>query len=90
MTAAPVGAAYRAYSAKQIFRFGNPLLVKLRWQLHAANALIVALAGGCVFAFALGRWFFVSLACAQLGQQTSFFDGALKATHCCFEGFVFA
>jgi hypothetical protein len=66
------------------------LLVKLRWKLHAADALVVALAGSGVFALALGRWLFVSLACAQLGQQTCFFDGALKATHRCFERFVFA
>jgi hypothetical protein len=83
MKTAPKGAVIRAYSDQQI-------LIELRWQLHAADALVVALAGGGVFTLALGRWLFVSFTCAKLGQQTCFFDSALEATHRCFERFVFA
>ncbi len=50
----------------------------------------MALAGSGVFALALGGWLFISFTGAQLGQETGFFNGALEATHCCFEGFVFA
>ena len=65
-------------------------LVHLRRQLHAANALVVALAGSGVFTFALGGWFFVGLTGAQLGEEAGFFDGALEAAQCYFERFVFA
>jgi hypothetical protein len=43
-----------------------------------------------MFTLALSRRLFVSLTRAQLGQETSLLDSALKATHRCFEGFVFA
>ena len=43
-----------------------------------------------MLALALGRWLFVRLTGAQLGEEARFFDGALKATQSNFEGFVFA
>ena len=68
----------------------NSFSVQLRRQLHAANALVMALASGGVFTLALSGWLFVRFTSAQLGEQTCFFDGALEATHCNFEGLVFA
>ena len=59
------------------------------WQLLAANALVVALDCSSLFALALSRGLFVKLACAQLGQQTGFFDGTLETTQCGFERLVF-
>lgn len=50
------------------------------WQLHAADALVVALDGGCLLAFALCSGLFIELARAQVSQQTQFFDSALEAT----------
>ena len=50
----------------------------------------MALASGGVLTLALGRWLFVRLTSAQLGEETCFFDGALEAAHCNFEGLVFA
>ena len=68
----------------------NTFSVQLRRQLHAADAFIVAFAGGSVFAFALGGWLFIRFTSAQLGEEACFFDGALEATHCNFKGLVFA
>ena len=68
----------------------NTCLVQLRRQLHAANALVMAFASGSVLTLALCSWLFVRFTGTQLGKQTCFFDGALEATHCNFEGFVFA
>ena len=68
----------------------NTFSVQLRRQLHAADALVVALASGGVLTLALGGWLFVRFASTQLGEETCFFDGALEATHCNFEGLVFA
>ena len=53
-------------------------LVQLFGQLHAAHALVVALDGGGLLAFALGGGFFVELAGAQLGEQAQLLDGALE------------
>ena len=50
----------------------------------------MALASGGVLTLALGGWLFVRFTSAQLGEETCFFDGALEATHCNFEGLVFA
>jgi hypothetical protein len=50
----------------------------------------MTLAGSGVFAFALSGWLFISFTSTQFGQQTGFFDSALKAAHCAFKGFVFA
>ena len=50
----------------------------------------MALASGSVLALSLSGWLFVRFTSAQLGEQTSFFDGALEAAHCNFEGLVFA
>ena len=65
-------------------------LVHLRRQLHCAQTFVVAFAGGGMLALALGRWLFVGLTGAQLGEEARFFDGALEATQCNFERFVFA
>ncbi len=62
--------------------------VQLLGQLHAANALVVALHGGSLLALALGRRLFVELTGAQVGQQAQLFDGALEAAQCHVEGFV--
>jgi DNA-binding transcriptional LysR family regulator len=62
--------------------------VQLFRQLHGANALVVALDGGCLLALALGGGLFVELAGAQVGQQAQFFDGAFEAAQSDVEGFV--
>ena len=50
----------------------------------------MALASGSVLTLPLGGWLFVRFTSAQLGEETCFFDGALEAAHCNFEGLVFA
>ena len=55
------------------------VLEQFLWQLHGANALVVAFDRSCFFTLALSRWLFVELACAQVGQQAELFDGALEA-----------
>src|SRR5438094_10669342 len=53
--------------------------VQLLGQLHAANALEVALDGGGLLALALGSGLLVELAGTQLSQQAQLLDGALEA-----------
>src|SRR5205085_5905424 len=53
-------------------------LEQLFRQLHAADALEVALYSGGLLALALGGGLFVELARTQIGQQTELFDGALE------------
>src|ERR1700755_3006126 len=65
------------------------LLVELLGQLHAANALVVALDGCGLLALALGSGLLVELARAQFGQQTQLFDGALEAAQGHVERLVF-
>src|ERR1700761_6419559 len=65
------------------------LLVELLGQLHAANALVVALDGRGLLALAFGGRLFVELARAQFGQQTQLFDGALEAAQGHVERLVF-
>ena len=64
--------------------------IHLWWQHVGAQALVVALYRSGFFALALGGGLFVELTGTQLGEQTGFFDGALEATDCSLEGFVFA
>src|ERR1700748_1881039 len=65
------------------------LLVELLGQLHAANALVVALDGRGLLALAFGGRLLVELARAQFGQQTQLFDGALEAAQGHVERLVF-
>src|SRR6201996_249626 len=65
------------------------LSVELLGQLHAANALVVALDGRGLLALAFGGRLFVELAGAQFGQQTQLFDGALEAAQGHVERLVF-
>src|SRR5205814_3770555 len=58
-------------------------------QLHAADALEVALDGCRLLALALGGGLFVELAGTQIGQQAEFLDGALEAAQCHIERLVF-
>jgi len=50
----------------------------------------MALASGSVLTLALSGWLFVRFTSAQLGEEACFFDSALEAAHCNFEGLVFA
>lgn len=50
----------------------------------------MALASGSVLTLALSGWLFVRFTSAKLGEEACFFDSALEATHCDFEGLVFA
>src|SRR5688572_15359472 len=65
------------------------LLVQLRRQHLAAQALVMALHGGGQLALALRGGLFVVLAGAQLGEQARLFHGALEAAHRDFERLVF-
>ena len=58
-------------------------------QLHRADALVVALDGGCLLALALSGGLLVELAGAQVSQKAQFFDGALKAAKSDVKGLVF-
>src|SRR6476619_7360667 len=64
-------------------------LEQLLRQLHAADALEVALHGGRLLALALGGRLFVELAGTQVGQQAELFDGALEAAKSDVERLVF-
>src|SRR5206468_4704442 len=64
--------------------------VKLRRQLLAAQALVMALDGGSLFSLAFGRGLLVELAGAKLGQEAGFFDRAFEAAKRGLEGLVFA
>ena len=68
---------------------GQKLSVEFLRELHAADALVVALDGSGLLALALGSGLFVELAGAQVGQQAQLFDGALKAAQSNVKGFVF-
>src|SRR5260221_12306753 len=63
---------------------------KLRRQLLAADALVVALYGCRLLALALGGRLFVELARPQFGQQARLFDRALETAKRGLEGLVFA
>src|SRR3954467_5844195 len=65
------------------------LLVELLGQLHAANALVVALDGRGLLSLALGSGLLADLARARFGQQTQLFDGALEAAQGRVERLVF-
>src|SRR5437764_14481604 len=58
-------------------------------QLHAADALEVALDRSGLLALALGGGLFVELAGTKIGQQAEFLDGALEAAQCHVERLVF-
>src|SRR5690349_9210497 len=62
---------------------------KLLRQLHAADALEVALDRGRLLALALGGRLFVELAGTQIGQEAELFDGALEAAKSDVERLVF-
>ena len=64
-------------------------LVHARWQLLAADALVVALNCGSLLALTLGSGLFIKLACAQFGEQTNLFDGALETAKGGLEGLIF-
>jgi len=58
------------------------------WQLHGADALVVALNRRCLLALALGGRLFVKLAGTQVGEQAEFLNGALEAAQCNLERLV--
>ena len=55
----------------------------------AADAFVMALDGGGMLTLAFSCRLFVKFARAQFGQETNFFDGALKAAQCGFKRLVF-
>jgi len=58
-------------------------------ELHATNTFVMTLDRSSQFALTFCSWLLIKLACAQFCQKTSFFNGALEATHCDFERLVF-
>src|SRR5262245_45113773 len=70
-------------------RFSPAILVELRGQGLAAQALVVALHCGSELSLAVSRGLFVELPGAQLGEQPGFFHGPLEAAQRHFEGLVF-
>ena len=58
--------------------------IHLRWQLHAAQALVLALYGGRPLALTHRGGLLIEFFSAQIGEKAKLLDGALEAAKCDF------